>query len=153
MQTFVPYKNFHNVAACLDSKRLGKQRVECKIILDLLLGHKDNSWKNHPAVRMWQGYIDALKDYMNIMIDEWIGRGYKNTMEHDYNIGAVILPPWLDDQRVIQSHRTNLLLKDPEHYGQFGWKNYNIRGYYWPVEAKTKQTKLICEEWTRIIDA
>lgn len=36
MQTFLPYPNFVESAKCLDDKRLGKQRVECLQILNVL---------------------------------------------------------------------------------------------------------------------
>jgi hypothetical protein len=36
MQTFLPYPNFAQSAACLDNKRLGKQRVEVLKILNAL---------------------------------------------------------------------------------------------------------------------
>lgn len=38
MQTFLPYKSFVKSAACLDMRRLGKQRVEAKQILMALTG-------------------------------------------------------------------------------------------------------------------
>jgi hypothetical protein len=82
MQTFLPYPDFIQSAKCLDYKRLGKQRVESKQILDILNGDsKSNAWKNHPAVLMWKGYEHELQVYHDIMICEWIYRGYKNNMK------------------------------------------------------------------------
>lgn len=37
MQTFLPYSSFEESAKCLDNKRLGKQRVEAKQILEINL--------------------------------------------------------------------------------------------------------------------
>ena len=37
-------------------------------------------WSNHPAAKMWKGYEEALETYMAVCIDEWVKRGYKNTM-------------------------------------------------------------------------
>ena len=31
------------------------------------------------------------------------------------------------------SHRSNLLKKDPEHYGQFGWSEPHDLAYVWPT--------------------
>jgi len=51
VQTFLPYTDFIKSAKCLDYKRLGKQRVEAKQILNILLGETTKAgWTNHPAV-------------------------------------------------------------------------------------------------------
>ena len=66
MQTFLPHSNFRKTARYLDYRRLGKQRVEAYQILNVLTGKsKGNGWKNHPAVKMWKGYENALKLYLN----------------------------------------------------------------------------------------
>ncbi len=74
MQTFLPYPCFIESAKCLDFRRLGKQRVESKQLLNALeirkSGIAKGGWVNHPATVMWEGYEDALKHYMNIMIIE-----------------------------------------------------------------------------------
>jgi hypothetical protein len=63
MQTFLPYKDFKKSAKVLDNKRLGKQRVEAFQILNILLGRtKTKGWRNHPAVLMWKGHSNALKE-------------------------------------------------------------------------------------------
>ena len=73
MQTFLPYADFSKTAKCLDYKRLGKQRVEAKQILNILLDRTETKgWRNHPAVLMWVGYENALKIYYNMILDEWI---------------------------------------------------------------------------------
>jgi hypothetical protein len=66
MQTFLPYANVKKSVKCLDSKRLGKQRVEAFQILNILLNRtKTSGWRNHPAVKMWKGHENALKVYFN----------------------------------------------------------------------------------------
>ena len=71
MQTFLPYADFKDSAKCLDFRRLGKQRVEAKQILDIITGVNPTSrWRNHPAVKMWQGYEKALLLYQYEMIKE-----------------------------------------------------------------------------------
>lgn len=90
-------------------------------------------WANHPARTMWRGYLDALKHYHNLAIQEWIIRGFKNTMK-TYEIPEMItMPPWIGRQDVHSSHRSNLLRKDPIWYGQFGWTEPNNIKYVWPV--------------------
>ena len=73
MQTFLPYANFEKSARSLDYRRLGKQRVECKQIINALSPDYDKrGWVNHPATQMWKGHVDVLKVYANTMITEWI---------------------------------------------------------------------------------
>jgi hypothetical protein len=69
MQTFLPYPDLKKSFEVLDYRRLGKQRVEAMQILNILLSDKKSGgWVNHPAVKMWRGYEDALCVYMNMCI-------------------------------------------------------------------------------------
>ena len=68
MQTFLPLPDFHKSLACLDSKRLGKQRLETHQILKVLSGESE-AWKNHPAVKMWIGFDNSLIEYFNLNVD------------------------------------------------------------------------------------
>jgi len=131
MQTFLPYEDFKKSAEVLDYKRLGKQRVEALQIHNIVSGKRTTGgWVNHPAVKMWRGYPDALALYHNTMIDEWVSRGYNNTMPKipAYNVDK---PIWLGDERVHSSHRSNLLRKDAEFYGTKGWQESPDMEYFW----------------------
>ena len=76
MQTFLPYKDFQKTFEVLDYRRLGKQRVEAMQILNILLNRTERpGWRNHPIVRMWEGYEPAIQLYHNMCIDEWIKQG------------------------------------------------------------------------------
>jgi len=133
MQTFLPLPSFDGSVKCLDWRRLGKQRVEAMQILNVLTGKTEKlGWRNHPAVRMWKGYEDALFLYMDACIVEWIDRGYNNTMKLSGVHGSCILPPWFGDDMFHASHRSNLLRKDPKHYAAFGWIEGNDMPYVWP---------------------
>lgn len=133
MQTFLPYPDFQQTAKCLDYKRLGKQRVECKQILNALYGYT-NAWKNHPATRMWRNYEIALQSYANTMIQEWISRGYNNTMPlYEFDPEDLVLPYWLNNEAFHASHRSNLLRKDWVYYSRFDWKEPNNLAYIWPA--------------------
>lgn len=131
MQTFLPVPNFIESAKVLDYRRLGKQRVECYQILRSLSG-ESSGWKNHPAVRMWEGYEEALRQYQRAMILEWINRGYRNTLSIPVS-NSYVLPKWFGDDSFHASHRSNLLRKNPVWYGQWGWKEPNDIPYKWPV--------------------
>ena len=136
MQTFLPYPDFRKSVKCLDRQRLGKQRVEAMQILKIVTGERTTGgWINHPAVLMWKGYPAALRFYLKCCIEEWIFRGYNNTMEIPVieNEKDIKLPSWLGNERFHASHRSNLLRKDPLYYGKFGWTENETLGYMWPV--------------------
>lgn len=138
MQTFLPYKDFEECARVLDTKRLGKQRVENLQILKALTLPK-YGWQNHPAVRMWRGYEWSLLIYHQAIVCEWRLRGFEDTTWEKFlkvangrHLGTS-LPVWYGDERVHKTHRSNLLQKDPKHYGQFGWTEPTNLCYFWPV--------------------
>ena len=134
MQTFLPYANFKLTAHCLDNQRLGKQRVEALQIHNIVSGKRTKGgWVNHPAVTMWRGYQDALALYHNVVIDEWISRGFQNNMPYlALPKDGIRLPLWLGDERVHSSHRSNLIRKAPDWYAAFGWLEASDLNYYWP---------------------
>lgn len=95
-------------------------------------------WWGHPIVQAWRGFEGSLVLYGLMTCWEWKQRGYKDTT------GAVIKafqtssvnpinPPWLGDERVHASHRSNLLRKNAAHYGQFGWVESPDLPYFWPT--------------------
>ena len=154
MQTFLPYPSFSRSAACLDYRRLGKQRLECYQILLANLGG-GGSWYNHPATKMWRDTPDALGLYMSTIVWEWEDRGYISNMWVPYRrdlslspridvqskmhqrewrsfVDGVKLPAWLGQPDFHASHRSNLLRKDPDHYRKFGWKEPTDMEYVWP---------------------
>ena len=138
MQTFLPYDCFYESAKALDYRRLGKQRVEAMQLVNstnklLQDPNAKVGWANHPARTMWMGYLDALKHYHNIMVEEWINRGYKNTMKFYEIPSSIVLPHWLGDERTHASHRSNLIRKDPAYYSQFNWAESADIPYHWPV--------------------
>ena len=137
MQTFLPYPDFADSAACLDRLRLGKQRVEVLQLLKALL-LPGAGWSNHPACKMWIGHSVGLATYGLVICDEWISRGYVDTCQA--KIGELVptvdphdLPSWFGDSDFHSAHRSNLLRKFPDHYGQFGWKEPNDLPYIWPT--------------------
>lgn len=142
MQTFLPFASFKQSARCLDYRRLGKQRSEARMIIDILEGRGKISktgkvaWINHPAVKMWKGYEGALKAYYNTVLTEWIRRGYKNGMEIAYIDRNISFPPWLGDDRLHSSHRSNLLRKNFAFYGKFNWEEDPEQPYFWPTKEE-----------------
>ena len=123
MQTFLPYTDFKKIFKCLDYRRLGKQRVEAMQILNTLTNNTTKKgWKNHPAVKMWEGSEELLKLYMNLCIEEWIHRGYNNTMKFvNVDMKKIKYPVWFYWNDIKLSHRANLIRKLPEYYSKFNW--------------------------------
>lgn len=102
LNTFLPYPEFERSVECLDSRRLGKQRVEAWQILRIVQASpvpvKGTAWANAPAVRMWRGFPDALALYYNACLAEWARRGYQNVILQPAEPppdSSTVMPPWL----------------------------------------------------------
>lgn len=142
MQTFLPYPDYWRSVAVLDRQRLGKQRVEAWQIYRALTG-QSNGWVNHPATKMWRGHEDALAYYGWLACQEWTLRGYNDSLAPRFldalvergieDSSHIVKPKWLGREDVHSSHRSNLLRKDPEWYGRYGWQDDPSAPYVWPV--------------------
>ena len=146
MMTFVVSSNLVECAKALDYRRLGKQRVEAYQILRTLRGHS-HGWKNHPAVKMWRGYEDALALYMNAMIEEWIARGYRNTMKLEEISSSPAFPWWFTWKPLHDSHKAALNRKMPSWYHFDVDEPFEKHGYIWPhvLEETRRRTFVLCE--------
>jgi hypothetical protein len=151
MQTFVPYADFEASARALDTKRLGKQRVEVIQIVRALTvpGY---AWSQHPAVLMWKGFEEALGRYGLTMCDVWLELGFGDTcaatiaadlaafgipeIRSEAELAAAAaLPPWLFDAAVQESHQSALVRKDPEFYRKLFPDVRPDLDYVWPVRS------------------
>jgi hypothetical protein len=134
MQTFVPENTFADIALVLDYRRLGKQRVETYQILRANLGLV-KGWVNHPASKMWRGHEAGLCAYGLAMCDAWTAKGYKDTcadaMRELVRPDANDLPDWWGRQDIMESHRSNLVRKFPEHYRNFYPNVVDNLDYVW----------------------
>ena len=147
MQTFLPYADFAASAAVLDDRRLGKQRVETFQILRALT-FPTYAWKNHPAVRMWRGFVPALVGYGLATCAAWRERGFADSVaasmleftggvppDLDRLAAAGQLPPWLGLELLHVSHRSALVRKEPEHYRPYFPDVPDDLPYLWPRAA------------------
>lgn len=154
MQTFLPYLDLEGCdtvydfylecAGNLDTKRLGRQRVETMQIMKALLTGK--GWVHHPATKMWRGYEWSLLSYQAAVCNMWTGDcGFKDTclpktidlyFHHVDYTGDLIYkdPPWLGDKAFHLAHQSNLLRKDPEYYGKRFPGVPDDLPYIWPVQ-------------------
>jgi hypothetical protein len=117
---------------------------------------------------MWRGHGLALVAYTLVMCDEWVERGYKDSVRQKVldEVAAAMqldpqtiegmchqdvlagtaerrqaeLPPWLGREDLHASHRSNLLRKDSVWYGQFGWTEPHDIEYVWPVPKDVEDT-------------
>ena len=137
MQIFLPYPNFKQSLKALDNKRLGKQRVETYQIISAITrrpkldGTPYKGWLNHPCTVMWRNNVPALKMYLNCAIEEWVARGFKNTMDFEDIDGEVEMPEWFGNEKFHSSHRANLLKIEPEFYSQYRWSEDPSNPYVW----------------------
>lgn len=141
MQTFITDHDMKQNAQNLDYRRLGKQRIEAITIARILLGlSSNNSWANHPAVKMWEGYESFLvRDYLYEIMKEWKARGYKNTKcEEHYGQLLPLVPnynykPYWITNDFIEAHKSNLIRKNPEYYQDKFPGIPDDLPYIWPV--------------------
>jgi hypothetical protein len=136
MQTFLPFPSFSDSARVLDSKRLGKQRVECLQILKALT-LPSYGWQHHPAVKMWRGHEQSLVEYSRAVCIEWLKRGYKDTCLEKIAAFAepcVVIhkPHWLTVD-LCRTHQSNLIRKYPEHYAPLFPNVPDDLAYVWPA--------------------
>lgn len=147
MQTFLPSPDFNQSADQLDPVRRWKQVVEARQIIAVLKRETSewknpDAWLNHPAVKMWKGYLNALKYYHNCFI-----MAVLRAKTHDlsrcwylYPIEGekpsehlqIQMPWWLHDNDFHASHRSNLLRKDEKFYRKYGWTEPTNLEYMWP---------------------
>ena len=140
----MPFPDMEASLSCLDNKRLGKQRVETYQILRTLLG-ESQGWANHPAVKMWSGYESALALYGYISCSIWLDKGFKDSLMPkfvDYIVDlsscvnqktcSIDEPWWISNAELNKSHQSNLLRKDPVHYGQWFKSVRDDLPYLWP---------------------
>ena len=151
MQTFLPYPDFEASVRALDSKRLGKQRVEVIQIVRALTT-PGYGWKHHPAVLMWKGHEEALGRYGLVCCEVWLELGFGDTcaatISADLKTAGVsrirteaelatvgALPGWLGDEDFHRSHKSALIRKDPQFYAPRFAGVPDDLPYVWPVRS------------------
>lgn len=160
MQTFLPLSDFAATAEVLDTRRLGKQRVEVLQILRALT-FDDYGWRTHPAVTMWAGYTAALVTYGIVITEQWVADGFADTVmpqllefiapdpvrSQSALAAAGDLPPWLGWEPLHRSHRAALLRKDPDHYGPLFPDVDPDQPYVWPESAPPQPPSGLVTAW------
>jgi hypothetical protein len=160
MQVFMSEYSFNDAAEVLDTKRLVKQLLEGRQIMTVLAGEQNgNGWKNHPAVKMFEGHESYLYFYLGAIVREMQARGYKweknwevihDTWERNFASDPAIRPRWADSmdlrKRIVTTHRGRLWEKDPIHYAQYENEGKTFMNYvccpgkctyYWPTHVES----------------
>lgn len=140
MQTFLPHQSFIKSANVLDKKRCWKQVVEAKQILNVLeqiqTGNNKVGWSNHPAVKMWVNYDNALKLYYNTFLSIAISKHQiKTSMQQlDVVTNAIIMPWWMGNKEFHRAMRSRLIEKDMNFYLPKFQNDYKFNDgkYLWP---------------------
>ncbi|MET7694290.1 MSMEG_6728 family protein [Streptomyces sp. NPDC005483] len=158
MQTFLPHPDSRQTALLLDRRRLGKQRVEALQVLRGLTvpGY---GWRRHPAVRMWVGYEEALVRYGLEICRVWQDQGHQDSCAASLVAGLAAvrpgtpvrgqsalaasgeLPPWHGDGAFHESHRSALVRKAPEVYGELFPGVPDDLPYVWPTSNREGQPR------------
>lgn len=134
MQTFLSESTFEESAAALDSKRLNKQLLEGRQMLNALSGNQ-KGFVNHPATAMWRGYEGSFLHYLAAVSAEMNKRGIQTEKNwqaiidlfdgHGGTLDASNLFPhwWYSDpvskDRIMWTHRANLYAKDNDYYAAY----------------------------------
>jgi len=152
VQTLLPYADFEQSARALDTKRLGKQRVEA-IQVGRALTWPGYGWTHHPAVLMWKCHEEALGRYGLTCCEVWTELGHGDTcaatiaadlassgvqlIRTQRELAAAgVLPGWLGDPELHLSHRSSLLRKEPDWYGPLFPGVSPDLPYRWPVRSQ-----------------
>ena len=113
-------------AQALDQKRLHKQIIECRQVLDALNGAK--AWSNHPCVLQYRGCEEWLEDYLMCLV------AYKNEDIVQAFVAeqwcCVTKPKWHTQEYYDQMKR-RLYTKDKEHYKQWSYLGESDENWYY----------------------
>lgn len=111
-------------AKVLDRRRLNKQIIECKQILDALNGAK--AWSNHPCTLQYRGQELWLYDYMRCLMNHRDGRVFLAEL---YSGACDCIRPPFHTQEYFDQMKRRLYTKDPIFYAQ--WMNLGISECNW----------------------
>lgn len=138
MNTFLPLPDLQLSVETLDARRLGKQRVEGKQILTILLNERrgivtEQGWANHPATRQWEGYEYALFKYIRYCCRRWRSLGYVDNIEaqlqpvvESADLEDSGLPDFIGNRDFHRAHRSKLMFKGRKDVLAYGIKRLII---------------------------
>lgn len=147
MQVFI-VGSVLETAQALDKKRLNKQIVECRQILNAIEG-KTKAWANHPAAIQYQEHEDWLFRYL-MCLENYYWAVYKkdvpeltkpDLMEHaiKWSELASELRPAFHIEEFFTQMKRRLYTKDNNHYNRWRFLGESQENWYW----STKENRFI----------
>lgn len=139
MQVFIVGNPLYTAMA-LDKRRLNKQIIECRQILDALNGAK--AWSNHPCVLQYRESILWLRNYMKCL--DCYQRRDIFSAELFSSACNAIRPPF-HTQEYFDQMKRRLYTKDPVHYAQWAHLGESEDNWYfvdgeWRIYRNGKRT-------------
>lgn len=125
MQVFIVGTPFET-AEILDVKRLNKQIIENKQIMDAILGN-GKGWFNHPVVKSYKRHFKWLH-YYNLCFF-WYGRGDK-PMARKMSEQAMAFKPDFHTEEYFNQMKRRLFEKDEEYYKQWSYLGKSLDNWY-----------------------
>ena len=125
MQVFIvgtPYET----AEALDVRRINKQIIENKQIMDAILG-AGKGWFNHPVVKSYKNHFHWLY-YYNLCFF-WYSRGDK-PMAKKMSEQAMAFKPNFHTQEYFNQMKRRLFEKDEEYYKQWSYLGKSLDNWY-----------------------
>lgn len=117
-------------ASCLDRKRLNKQIIECKQIINTILG-KSQAWKNHPCVLQYKDHLNWLVAYMHCLENYFADNIHTARI---WNLYAVELTPNFHSTMYLEQMKRRLYTKDNNHYAKWSVLGESLENWYWSTE-------------------
>lgn len=127
MQVFIigtALETFEN----LDKKRLNKQLIECKQILNVYNCTKQ-AWKNHPIVKSYRPYEKWLQIY-TYMLEDFLSEKSDLLMLMCYNKWLQDNKPPFHTQEYFDQMKRRLFTKDDKFYEQFSYLGKSEVNWY-----------------------
>lgn len=128
MQVFI-IGSVLETAMILDKRRLNKQIIECRQIIDALKGA--SAWSNHPCVLQYRGYEFWLRCYKRVL-EAFVQND--DTRIHFWNFRAYQSTPNWHNHDYYEQMKRRLYTKDKKHYSQFAEYGESECNWYWSQE-------------------
>lgn len=116
MQVFI-IGEVKDTATALDKRRLNKQIIECRQIIDAIHG-TGKGWFNHPVVKMYTDHVNWLRCYM-WYLEEYQSSESDLLMLMHFNKYCNENKPPFHTEEFFQQMKRRLYTKDNQHYSQW----------------------------------
>ena len=111
-------------ARALDPRRLNKQRIEARQILDAIMG-RSAAWRNHPCTIQYRNHYFWLQTY-SLILDTFCAGLHVPSYINKY---AEISRPNFHTPEYFDQMKRRLYTKDPNHYRQ--WEHLGTSETNW----------------------